>query len=59
MEKKKHRRQAISLDMKGEESITYGKHFNLGESTIRAIKKNEVTVKKLKRSFIRITNTYS
>ncbi|GFV51123.1 uncharacterized protein TNCV_4744001 [Trichonephila clavipes] len=55
MEKKKHQRQSISLDTKiaildrlgkGEESTAIGKHFNLGESTVRAIKKNEAAIRK-------------
>ncbi|GFY18748.1 tigger transposable element-derived protein 1 [Trichonephila clavipes] len=56
MEKKKHQRQSISLETKiamldrlrkGEGSTAVGKHFNLGESTVRAIKKNEATIRKL------------
>ncbi|GFS92730.1 tigger transposable element-derived protein 1 [Trichonephila clavipes] len=31
---------------KGEGSMAIGKHFNLGESTVRAIKKNEATIRK-------------
>ncbi|GFX25695.1 voltage-dependent calcium channel type A subunit alpha-1 [Trichonephila clavipes] len=31
---------------KGEESTAIGKHFNLGESTVRAIKKNEAAIRK-------------
>ncbi|GFW53487.1 tigger transposable element-derived protein 1 [Trichonephila clavipes] len=31
---------------KGEGSTAVGKHFNLGESTVRAIKKNEATIRK-------------
>ncbi|GIX84089.1 hypothetical protein CDAR_8491 [Caerostris darwini] len=53
--KKKHQRKAISLEMKiaildrlakGEGSTAIGKELNLGESTIRAIKKNEVVIRK-------------
>ncbi|GFT51942.1 tigger transposable element-derived protein 1 [Trichonephila clavipes] len=55
MEKKKHQRQSISLETKiaildrlgkGERSTAIGKHFNLGESTVRAIKKNEAAIRK-------------
>ncbi|GFT95463.1 transposase [Trichonephila clavipes] len=55
MEKKKHQRQSISLETKiaildhlgkGEGSTGIGKHFNLGESTVRAIKKNEAAIRK-------------
>ncbi|GFV94577.1 tigger transposable element-derived protein 1 [Trichonephila clavipes] len=55
MEKKKHQRQSISLETKiaildrlgkGEGSTAIGKHFNLGESTVRAIKKNEAAIRK-------------
>ncbi|GFV63911.1 tigger transposable element-derived protein 1 [Trichonephila clavipes] len=54
-QKKKHQRQSISLETKiaildrlgkGEESTAIGKHFNLGESTVRAIKKNEAAIRK-------------
>ncbi|GFT15343.1 tigger transposable element-derived protein 1 [Trichonephila clavipes] len=31
---------------KGEGSTAIGKHFNLGESTVRAIKKNEAAIRK-------------
>ncbi|GFT16455.1 tigger transposable element-derived protein 1 [Trichonephila clavipes] len=52
---KKHQRQSISLETKiaildrlgkGEGSTAIGKHFNLGESTVRAIKKNEAAIRK-------------
>ncbi|GFY17771.1 tigger transposable element-derived protein 1 [Trichonephila clavipes] len=55
MEKKKHQRQSISLETKiaildrlgkGEGSTAIGNHFNLGESTVRAIKKNEAAIRK-------------
>ncbi|GFT23429.1 tigger transposable element-derived protein 1 [Trichonephila clavipes] len=55
MEKKKHQRQSISLETKiaildrlgkGEGSTAIGKHFNLGEHTVRAIKKNEAAIRK-------------
>ncbi|GFY07317.1 tigger transposable element-derived protein 1 [Trichonephila clavipes] len=55
MEKKKHQRQSISLETKiaildrlgkGEGSTAIEKHFNLGESTVRAIKKNEAAIRK-------------
>ncbi|GFY04233.1 tigger transposable element-derived protein 1 [Trichonephila clavipes] len=55
MEKKTHQRQSISLETKiaildrlgkGEGSTAIGKHFNLGESTVRAIKKNEAAIRK-------------
>ncbi|GFT77006.1 uncharacterized protein TNCV_1099051 [Trichonephila clavipes] len=55
MEKKTHQRQSISLEMKieildrlgkGEGSTAIGKHFNLDESTVRAIKKNEAAIRK-------------
>ncbi|GFV72017.1 tigger transposable element-derived protein 1 [Trichonephila clavipes] len=55
MERKKHQRQSISLETKfvildrlgkGEGSAAIGKHFNLGESTVRAIKKNEAAIRK-------------
>ncbi|GFX11792.1 tigger transposable element-derived protein 1 [Trichonephila clavipes] len=53
--KKTHQRQSISLETKlaildrlgkGEGSTAIGKHFNLGESTVRAIKKNEAAIRK-------------
>ncbi|GFY28101.1 tigger transposable element-derived protein 1 [Trichonephila clavipes] len=52
---KKHQRQSISLETKiaildrlgkGEGSTAIGKHLNLGESTVRAIKKNEAAIRK-------------
>ncbi|GFV88296.1 tigger transposable element-derived protein 1 [Trichonephila clavipes] len=52
---KKHQRQSISLETKiaildrlgkGEGSTVIGKHFNLGESLVRAIKKNEAEIRK-------------
>ncbi|GFV97576.1 tigger transposable element-derived protein 1 [Trichonephila clavipes] len=52
---KKHQRQSISLETKiaildrlgkGEGSTAIGKRFNLGESTVRAIKKNEAAIRK-------------
>ncbi|GFT10435.1 tigger transposable element-derived protein 1 [Trichonephila clavipes] len=52
---KKHQRQSILLETKiaildrlgkGEGSTAIGKHFNLGESTVRAIKKNEAAIRK-------------
>ncbi|GFX59679.1 tigger transposable element-derived protein 1 [Trichonephila clavipes] len=55
MEKKKHQRQSISLETKiaildrlgkGEGSTAIGKHLNLGESTVREIKKNEAAIRK-------------
>ncbi|GFX22977.1 tigger transposable element-derived protein 1 [Trichonephila clavipes] len=55
MEKKPHQRQSISLETKitildrlgkGEGSTAIGKKFNLGESTVRAIKKNEAAIRK-------------
>ncbi|GFW01036.1 tigger transposable element-derived protein 1 [Trichonephila clavipes] len=55
MEKKNHQRQSISLETKiaildrlgkGEGSTAIGKHFNLGEHTVRAIKKNEAAIRK-------------
>ncbi|GFT96056.1 tigger transposable element-derived protein 1 [Trichonephila clavipes] len=55
MEKKTHQRQSISLETKiaildrlgkGVGSTAIGKHFNLGESTVRAIKKNEAAIRK-------------
>ncbi|GFS49758.1 tigger transposable element-derived protein 1 [Trichonephila clavipes] len=55
MEKKKHQIQSISLETKiaildrlgkGEGSTVIGKHLNLGESTVRAIKKNEAAIRK-------------
>ncbi|GFS76253.1 tigger transposable element-derived protein 1 [Trichonephila clavipes] len=55
MEKKKHQRQSISLETKiaildrlgkGEGSSAIGKHFNLSEPTVRAIKKNEAAIRK-------------
>ncbi|GFX87781.1 tigger transposable element-derived protein 1 [Trichonephila clavipes] len=55
MEKKRHQRQSISLETKiaildrlGKEegSTAIGKHFNLGESTVRAFKKNEAAIRK-------------
>ncbi|GFT89062.1 tigger transposable element-derived protein 1 [Trichonephila clavipes] len=56
MEKKTHQRQSISLETKiaildrlgkGEGPTAIGKHFNLDESTARAIKKNEASIRKL------------
>ncbi|GFX47778.1 hypothetical protein TNCV_3823251 [Trichonephila clavipes] len=55
MEKKTHQRQSISLETKiaildrlgkGEGSTATGKYFNLGESTVRAIKNNEAAIRK-------------
>ncbi|GFT66566.1 tigger transposable element-derived protein 1 [Trichonephila clavipes] len=55
MEKETHQRQSISLETKiaildrlgkGEGSTAIGKHFNLGESTVRAIKNNEAAIRK-------------
>ncbi|GFW15902.1 hypothetical protein TNCV_4431751 [Trichonephila clavipes] len=55
MEEKTHQRQSISLVTKiaildrlgkGEGSTAIGKHFNLGESTVRAIKKNDAAIRK-------------
>ncbi|GFX44861.1 tigger transposable element-derived protein 1 [Trichonephila clavipes] len=55
MEKKKHQKQSILLERKiaildrlgkGEGSTAIEKHFNLGESTVRAIKKNEAAIRK-------------
>ncbi|GFW62429.1 tigger transposable element-derived protein 1 [Trichonephila clavipes] len=55
MEKKKHQRQSVSLETKiaildrlgkGEGSTAIGKHFNLGESTVIAIKKNKAAIRK-------------
>ncbi|GFV75429.1 tigger transposable element-derived protein 1 [Trichonephila clavipes] len=52
---KKNQRQSISLETKiaildrlgkGEGSTAMGKHFNLGESTVRAIKKNKAAIRK-------------
>ncbi|GFX10275.1 tigger transposable element-derived protein 1 [Trichonephila clavipes] len=52
---KKHQRQSISLETeiaildrlgKEEGSTAIGKHFNLGEPTVRAIKKNEAAIRK-------------
>ncbi|GFW74878.1 tigger transposable element-derived protein 1 [Trichonephila clavipes] len=52
---KKHQRQSISLETKiaildrlgkGEGSTAIGKHLNLGESTVRTIKKNEAAIRK-------------
>ncbi|GFX73127.1 tigger transposable element-derived protein 1 [Trichonephila clavipes] len=52
----KHQRQSISLETKiaildrlgkGEGSTAIGKHLNLGESTVRAIKKKEAAIRKL------------
>lgn len=52
---KKYQRKAISLErkieildslQKGNRICEIGKHFNLGESTIRAIKKNEIAIRK-------------
>lgn len=55
MEKKKHLRKAISLELKiaildrlakGERPSAIGRHLHLGESTIRTIKKNEAAIRK-------------
>ncbi|GFT93329.1 hypothetical protein TNCV_1483731 [Trichonephila clavipes] len=53
MEKKTHQRQSILLETKiaildrlGKGSTAIGKHFNLGESTVKAIKKNEAAIRK-------------
>ncbi|GFT99799.1 hypothetical protein TNCV_748771 [Trichonephila clavipes] len=55
MEKKTHQRQSILLETKiaildrlgkGEGSTAIGKPFNLGEYTVKAIKKNEAAIRK-------------
>ncbi|GFX05173.1 tigger transposable element-derived protein 1 [Trichonephila clavipes] len=53
MEKKTHQRQSILLETKlaildrlGKGSTAIGKHFNLGESTVRANKKNGAAIRK-------------
>lgn len=55
MDKKKYKRKVISLERKieildflkkGERNSAASKHFNLGESTIRAIKNNEIAIRK-------------
>ncbi|GFY27236.1 tigger transposable element-derived protein 1 [Trichonephila clavipes] len=68
MEKKAHQRQSISLETKlanldrlgkGEGSTAIGKHFNLGESTVRAIKKNEAAIRKSIISDIRLSTKFA
>ncbi|GFU80341.1 hypothetical protein TNCV_3521161 [Trichonephila clavipes] len=55
MEEKKPSKTAISLETKiavldrlgkGEGSTAIGKHLNLGESTVSAIKKNDAVIRK-------------
>ncbi|GFX29201.1 tigger transposable element-derived protein 1 [Trichonephila clavipes] len=68
MEKKTHQRQSISLETilaildrigKGDGSAPIGKHFNLGESTVRAIKKNEAAIRKLVISGTRLSTKFA
>ncbi|GFU60388.1 hypothetical protein TNCV_2255951 [Trichonephila clavipes] len=68
MEKKKHQRQSISLETKiatldrlgkGEGSMAIGKHLNLGESTVRAIKKNEAAIRKSVISGTKLSTTFA
>ncbi|GFW94015.1 tigger transposable element-derived protein 1 [Trichonephila clavipes] len=65
---KKHQRQSISLETKiaildclGKEegSMTIGKHFNLGKSTVRAIKKNEAAIRKSVISGTRLSTKFA
>ncbi|GFT32606.1 tigger transposable element-derived protein 1 [Trichonephila clavipes] len=68
MEKKKHQRQSISLETKiaildrlgkGEGSTAIGKHFNLGESTVRAIKMNEAAIRKSVNSGTKLSTKFA
>ncbi|GFS90843.1 hypothetical protein TNCV_2951521 [Trichonephila clavipes] len=68
MEKKTHQRQSISLETKlaildclgkGEGSTAIGKHFNLGESAVRAIKKNEAAIRKSVISGTRLSTKFA
>ncbi|GFX30307.1 tigger transposable element-derived protein 1 [Trichonephila clavipes] len=68
MEKKRHQRQSISLETKiaildrlgkGEESTAIGKHFNLGESTVTAIKKNEAAIRKSDSSGTKLSTKFA
>ncbi|GFV25470.1 tigger transposable element-derived protein 1 [Trichonephila clavipes] len=68
MEKKTHQRQSISLETKlaildrlgkGEGSTAIGKHFNLGEYTVRAIKKNGAAIRKSIISDIRLSTKFA
>jgi hypothetical protein len=68
MDKKAHRRRAISLEMKieildrlakGERSTAIGKRYTLGESTIRAIKKNEDAIRESVVSGTRLSAKFS
>ncbi|GFU84242.1 tigger transposable element-derived protein 1, partial [Trichonephila clavipes] len=65
---KKQKRSAISLETKikildclakGERSTAVGKRFHLGESTIRAIKKNEAAIRKSVRSGTNLSSKIS
>ncbi|GFV12512.1 HTH CENPB-type domain-containing protein, partial [Trichonephila clavipes] len=44
---------------KGEESTAIGKHFNLGESTVRAIKKNEAAIRKSDSSGTKLSTKFA
>ncbi|GFX05349.1 tigger transposable element-derived protein 1 [Trichonephila clavipes] len=44
---------------KGEGSTAIGKHFNLGESTVRAIKKNEAAIRKSVISGTRLSTKFA
>ncbi|GFU69649.1 tigger transposable element-derived protein 1 [Trichonephila clavipes] len=68
MEEKTHQRQSISLEMKlaildslekGEGSMAIRKHFNLGEFTVRAIKKNEAAIRKSVISGTRLSTKFA
>ncbi|GFU48858.1 tigger transposable element-derived protein 1 [Trichonephila clavipes] len=68
MEKKTHQRQSISLETKlaildslgkGEGSTAIRKHFNLGEFTVRAIKKNEAAIRKSVISGTRLSTKFA
>ncbi|GFV39016.1 tigger transposable element-derived protein 1 [Trichonephila clavipes] len=65
---KTHQKQSISLETKlaildrlgkGERSTAIGKHFNLGESTVRAIKKNEAAIRKSVISGTRLSTKFA
>ncbi|UYV61603.1 hypothetical protein LAZ67_1005513 [Cordylochernes scorpioides] len=65
---KKQKRSAISLETKiiildclakGERSTAIGKRYNLGESTIRAIKKNEAAIRRSVRSGTNLSSKIS
>ena len=68
MEKKKQQRKAISLEIKiaildclvkAERFTDVGRRFGYGESTIRAIKKNEVSIRQFVISGTKLSSKFS